>query len=424
MLCPRAAGKMSIDGFHAPAAPPARSTPHGDRGLHYSVNEKRITILGSTGSIGRQSLEVIATQGCLCACGLAAGGRWELLGEQARRFGPEAVALAETDAAEKLQGELPAGVKLLAGPEAMTQLVRQTSPDVLLSGVVGAAGLAPTLAAVECGAALAIANKETLVMAGQIVMPAAREAGVMVLPVDSEHSAIFQCLSAGERREVRRVVITASGGALRDWDHQAAANATVADALNHPTWSMGKKITIDSATLINKALEVVEAHWLFDLAAEQIEVVLHPESVVHSYVEFCDGSVIAQMGRPDMALPIAYALNYPNRTAREVVPLDLPALGKLTFAALEGRFAGAVALGHQAVRLGGSAGAVLNAANEAAVEAFIDGKISFGQIVPLVEETLNQAPRGHEVSLEVLLAADAWARRRVAESVSQSAVNS
>jgi 1-deoxy-D-xylulose-5-phosphate reductoisomerase len=374
---------------------------------------KRVAILGSTGSIGRQSLEVIAATDSLCACALAAGSNWRLLAEQARRFRPQVVALGDAAAAEQLRPLLPAGVELLSGPEAIAELVRRSRPEVVLSGVVGTSGLAPTLAAIEVGAALAIANKETLVMAGAIVMPAARKAGVAVLPVDSEHSAIFQCLSAGRREEVARVVITASGGALRRLQGDRADQATVAEALNHPTWHMGPKVTIDSATLVNKALEIVEAHWLFDLPAEQIQVVLHEESIVHSYVEFRDGSVIAQMGRPDMTLPIAYALSYPQRLPRATPPLDLPALGKLTFSALDGRFARAVELGHKAVARGGVTGAVLNAANEAAVEAFLGGRIRFGQIVPLVEEAVNRSPEISDITLEALLEADRWARAQV-----------
>jgi len=385
------------------------------------VKARRVAILGSTGSIGRQTLEVIASQEHLEVCALAAGNNWQLLAEQAKRFSPSVLAVASPAGAEPLGREAPDGVRIFSGPEAMTELVRAARPDVLLSGVVGTAGLAPTLEAIKCGSTLAIANKETLVMAGAIVMPAARAAGVNVLPVDSEHSAIFQCLSAGRREEVRRVVITASGGALRDWDEREARGATVADALKHPTWNMGRKITIDSATLINKALEVVEAHWLFDLPAGQIEVIGHGESIVHSLVEFCDGSVIAQMGRPEMTTPIAYALSYPHRAPRDVPPLDLPALGRLTFWELTDRFARAVRLGYEAIRRGGVAPAVLNAANEAAVEAFLDGRIGFGEIVPLVEMILNLTEPGAEVTLENLLAADVWARRQVDETISTAA---
>ncbi len=381
------------------------------------MKPKRIAILGSTGSIGRQALEVIADNPALRACALAAGGNADLLADQARRFGPECVALADASAAQALQDKLPDGVEFLAGPEAMTDLVRASKPDVLLSGVVGSAGLAPTLAGIECGATLAIANKETLVMAGAIIMPAAKEAGVTVLPVDSEHSAVFQCLACGRREEVRRVTLTASGGALRDWDDEAAANATLQDALDHPTWQMGRKITIDSATMMNKALEVVEAHWLFGLSDEQIDVVVHDESIVHACVEFCDGSVVAQLARPDMTMPIAYALSYPQRAERGAEALSLAELKKLTFRPLNERSARAVSLGYEVIRRGGTAGAVLNAANEAAVEAFLHGQIRFGQIVPLVENILNQSQKADEVTLTALIDADARVRKEVAQAV-------
>lgn len=382
------------------------------------MTPKRIAILGSTGSIGRQTLDVIGDQPALSVCALAAGSNWQLLADQARQFNPELIALADESAAAQLRSAAAGDVSLLAGPSAMAEMIRRTRPDLVLSGVVGAAGLDATLAAIECGCDLAIANKETLVMAGAVIMPAARAAGVAVLPVDSEHSAIFQCLTAGKPQEVRRVVLTASGGALRDWHAQDCEDATVDDALNHPTWRMGPKITIDSATLLNKALEIVEAHWLFDLSADQIAVVIHPQSIVHSYVEFCDGSVIAQMGRPDMTGPIAYALCHPDRPRREVDALDLPAIGELTFKPVQGRFARAVELGFRATRLGGVAGAILNSANEAAVAAFLDGKIPFGQIVPMVEQALDKAtPDTDELTLDLLLAADRWARQTVAETI-------
>ncbi len=395
-----------------PIARPVRwCDPQKDSTL---LNTKRVAILGCTGSIGRQALEFLAGQSDLRVCALAAGSNAELLLEQAKQFRPEIVALADASAAADLADQLPHGTKLLVGTSAMTELVCASRPDILLSGVMGAAGLYPTLAAIECGATLAIANKETLVMAGAVVMPAARKAGVPVLPVDSEHSAIFQCLASGKRSEVRRVIITASGGALRNHSDEQLATATVADALNHPTWQMGRKITIDSATLINKALEVVEAHWLFDLPAEQIEVVQHPESIIHSLVEYCDGSVLAQMGRPDMILPIAYALCYPDRPVRPTPSLDLAALGKLTFKTLTERFSRAVNLGFEVIRRGGHSGAVLNGANEAAVDAFLNGKITFSRIVPLIEDILNHSPSAKEVSIESLVAADAWARQEVA----------
>jgi 1-deoxy-D-xylulose-5-phosphate reductoisomerase len=381
------------------------------------MTHRTVTILGSTGSIGRQGLEVIAETPGIEVAGLAAGANWQLLAQQASRFRPAAVAIADRTAEGPLTTALAdaaPGTAVLAGPQAMVELVRLTRAGVLLSGVVGSQGLAATLAAIECGSRLAIANKETLVMAGAIVMPAAQAAGVEVLPVDSEHSAVFQCLQAGGASQVRRVTITASGGALRDWEEHRVAAATVDEALNHPTWQMGRKITIDSATLVNKALEVIEAHWLFGLSAEQIDVVQHPESIVHSYVEFCDGSVIAQLARPDMKMPIAYALSYPQRPVRDTPSLDLAAMGKLTFRPLNARFRRAVRLGYEAISRGGVAGAVLNGANEAAVEAFLAGRISFGRIVPLVEEILNLAPAGGEVTLSSLQRADAWARDELA----------
>lgn len=385
------------------------------------MTARRVAILGSTGSIGRQTLEVISGDGDLRACALAAGSGWELLAAQASRFSPQAVAISDERAAAQLAGRLAEGVELFAGPDAMSRLVRATRPDVVLTAVVGSAGLEPTLTAIECGSTLAIANKESLATAGAIVIRAAREAGTAVLPVDSEHSAIFQCLQAGRREEVSRVVITASGGALRDWPADRVDSAGVDDALNHPTWDMGRKITIDSATLVNKALEVVEAHWLFDLSADEIDVVIHGESIVHSCVEYCDGSVIAQMGRPDMTTPIAYALGYPRRLAMRPDPLDLAAIGKLTFSTPCGRFARAIELGFEAIRRGGLAGCVLNSANEAAVDAFLDGRISFGRIVPVVEEILNRTPASVEVTLESLRSADSWARRQVAEALSAPA---
>ncbi|MDP6637060.1 MAG: 1-deoxy-D-xylulose-5-phosphate reductoisomerase [Phycisphaerae bacterium] len=381
------------------------------------MNIKRIAILGSTGSIGRQTLDVIKDSADLEVCALAARGNWKLLAEQAGQFDPEAIALSDIDEAHNLRDALGEEMHILTGPEAMTQLVETVKPDILLSGVVGAAGLEPTLAAIKHRASLAIANKETLVMAGALIMPAVQEAKLDLLPVDSEHSAIFQCLASGKRSEVRSVTITASGGALRNLDDQASASASVEQALAHPTWEMGKKITIDSATMMNKALEVVEAHWLFDLSVDEIQVVQHDESIVHSYVEFCDGSVIAQLGQPDMTTPIAYALHWPDRPVRQSQPLDLASVGSLNFAPLAPRFQRAVDLGFEAIARGGLAGAVLNGANEAAVQAFLDGNILFGQIVELVETVLKYTPATDEITLEALLQADRWARGQVTEQI-------
>jgi 1-deoxy-D-xylulose-5-phosphate reductoisomerase len=378
---------------------------------------KRIAILGSTGSIGRQTLDVIRDSADLDVCALAAGENWELLSRQAQQFAPQAVSLSNIDQAHSLRNALGQDTPVLTGPDAMCKLVETVKPDILLSGVVGAAGLAPTLEAIKHNASLAIANKETLVMAGAVIMPAVQQAGLSLLPVDSEHSAIFQCLASGKRSEVRSVTITASGGALRDMDDQTAAEATVDQALAHPTWEMGKKITIDSATMMNKALEVVEAHWLFNLSTDEINVVQHDESIVHSYVEYCDGSVIAQMGQPDMTTPIAYALHWPDRPVRKNGPLDLAAVGSLNFAPLAPRFQRAVDLGFEAITRGGLAGAVLNGANESAVQAFLEGNIRFGQIVELVEMVLKYTPAVDEITLEALIQADRWARGQVTEQI-------
>ena len=387
--------------------------------------QKRIAILGSTGSIGCQTLEVLDETPGLVACGLAGRDNWQLLAQQAKRYRPAFVALGENGCADKLASALPEGTELLTGPGAMCELIRRARPDVALTAVMGAAGLEPTLAAIEVGCTLAIANKETLVCAGGLIMPAAKQAGLAVLPVDSEHSGIFQCMLAGRSSEVQRVILTSSGGSLRDLSDAQAHDATPAEALAHPTWQMGQKITIDSATLMNKTLEIIEAHWLFGLGAEQIEVVVHPQSIVHALVEFCDGSVIAQLARPDMKGPIAYALGYPDRPERDVEPLDLSSISNLDFRPLSERGNRAVNLAYEVIRLGGASGAVLNAANEAAVEAFLAGDIKFGQIVPLVEKTLHQwvneqktatmKPDNSNITLKQIRQADAWAREKIRE---------
>ena len=377
------------------------------------MKTKRIAILGSTGSVGRQALEIIAAADGLSACAISAGANWQLLAEQAGRFAPEAVAVADEAAADKLASTLTDGPEVLAGEGAAAELIRKVRPDMVLTAMVGAAGLDPTLAAIECGADLAVANKESLVMAGAVIMPAARQAGINVLPVDSEHSAIFQCLQGRPARQVRKIIITASGGPFRTWAPERVAQATLDEVLQHPTWQMGRKITIDSATLMNKALEVIEAHWLFGVDADQIEVLVHPESLVHGCVEFTDGSILAQIGSTSMATPIAFALHYPERAPEPVAPLDLAAAGVLHFeAASPDRFP-AVELGFEVIRRGGTAGAVVNAANEAAVSAFVDGRLAFGRIVNIVREVLNHTPVNPEVNVRTILAADTEARRQV-----------
>ena len=388
------------------------------------MQTKRIAILGSTGSVGRQALEIIAGEERFSACALAAGSNWELLAEQAGRSGAEFVAIADATRADDLAAALPAAAELFTGDDALGELIGRARPDMVLTAVVGSAGLAPTLAAIDCGADLAVANKESLVMGGAVIMPAARRAGVRVLPVDSEHSAIFQCLAGHRREDVRRIVLTASGGPFRTATAQQVRDASLEEVLNHPTWRMGRKVTVDSATLMNKTMEVVEAHWLFDLPGEQIEVVIHPESVVHGLVEFRDGSVLAQMGQPSMATPIAFALYYPERAPRAAAELELPALGSLHFEPVDQERFRALRLGYEAIRRGPAAGAALNAANEVAVEAFLAGELQFGRIVEIVEEVLNQAAPKTEVSLDMLLAADAAARRLTRETIARDASRS
>ncbi|MCK5113920.1 MAG: 1-deoxy-D-xylulose-5-phosphate reductoisomerase [Phycisphaerae bacterium] len=389
--------------------------------------DKRVAILGSTGSIGCQTLEVIAETPGLRACAIGARDNWKLLAEQAAACKPDVVAIVNPDHAAELSKHLDKSVKLIAGPDALSELIRESKPNVVLTAVVGSAGLKPTMTAIEIGATLALANKETLVCAGSVVVPAARAAGVDILPVDSEHSGIFQCLAAGTCKEVRKITITSSGGSLRDMSDAEANAATVKEALSHPTWEMGPKITIDSATLMNKTLEMIEAHWLFDLPPEKIDVVIHPQSIIHAMVEFCDGSVIAQLAEPDMKGPIAYALSYPDRPTRNVKSLDLAAIGKLEFRAVQGRFARAIELGHHVIRDGGAAGSVVNAANEAAVEAFLNDKITFGRILPIIDsvldiwdnsQTSSNSPTlstDKQVTLQDLLTVDEWARKQVAD---------
>lgn len=373
---------------------------------------KRIAILGSTGSVGQQALEVVAAGEGLSVCALASGGNWKLLAEQARRFKPEAVAIADAEAVAALKPALPAGTAVYAGADGMTELVRKVRPGLLLTAMVGASGLMPTLEGIACGADLAVANKESLVMAGAIIVPAARKAGVRILPVDSEHSAVFQCLVGHRRQDVRRVILTASGGPFRTWSAERIRAATLAEVLHHPTWQMGRKITIDSATLINKALEIIEAHWLFGLAPEQIQVLIHPESLVHAMVEFHDGSLLAQMGTASMATPIAYALHYPRRAPQAAAPLEMSRLAELHFEPADPERFPALRLGYDVVARGGTAGAALNAANETAVEAFVAGSIGFGAIVEIVREVVDLAPASADVSLETILAADRQARRQ------------
>lgn len=373
-----------------------------------------IVILGSTGSIGESALEVVAAhRNQYRVVGLAAGRGWRRLAQQAVEFDVAHVALADVDAAQSLRGALPGGGQLLAGPEALVELIRDTDADLVLSAVVGAAGLPATMAAVERGIDVALANKESLVVAGSILMPLARKTGSKLIPVDSEHSAIFQSLQSGAHGEVHKLTLTASGGPFRAWTHGQIQDATLEDALRHPTWSMGPKITIDSASMMNKALEVIEAHYLFDMPADRIEVLVHPQSIVHSMVEFCDGSVIAQLGAPDMKTPIQYALSYPRRHDGIAERLNLAEVGRLDFEPPDFERFPLLGLGFDAARRGGTSGAVLNAANEAAVACFREGKFRFGRLADVVGEVCSRHDVQDEPSLADLMDADAWARREV-----------
>ncbi len=377
---------------------------------------QRVILLGSTGSIGQNTLEVLAGLGDrYVVVGLAAGSQWKALAQQARFWRPEAVAISDAVNADALETALGGQTRVFAGPDALVELVEAVDCDCVVSAVVGAAGLPATLRAVEQGRRVALANKETLVVAGGLIAPLAKRTGAALLPIDSEHSAVFQALQAGRHHEVRKIYLTASGGPFRTWDGERIASATLEDALNHPTWDMGPKITIDSATMMNKALEIIEARWLFDMPSERIDVLVHPESVVHSLVEYCDGSVIAQLGSPDMRTPIQYALTYPNRVACPSHALDLLAHGRLHFEPPDPQRFPALRLGHETARRGGTAGAVLNAANEAAVAAFRAGEIRFPEIVEVTEQALRRHEWKDNPSLDDLLAADRWARNEVAE---------
>ncbi len=385
---------------------------------------KRICILGSTGSIGTSALSVIESMpGELTVRSLAARRDWEQLADQARRHRPRAVALCDADSARRLAGRLNGlGTRVLSGAAAMEELACDPDVDVVVCAVVGVAGLPAALSAARAGKTIALANKEALVVGGELLTGAVRRSGARLLPIDSEHSAVFQAAQAGQPAEIRRIILTASGGPFRTWPAERIENATVEEALNHPTWQMGPKVTVDSASLMNKALEVIEARHLFDVPADRIEVLVHPESLVHSMVEFVDGSVIAQMGPTDMRSPIQYALTWPRRADSVCGRLDLGRLRTLTFEPPDRERFGALDLGYRVAQTGGASGAVLNGANEAAVEAFLAGRIRFGRIIPLVRRALDEHERtmaaGRDGAagpggLEALQSADRWARNQV-----------
>lgn len=390
---------------------------------------RKLILLGSTGSIGVNTLRVVENLApAFDVVAIAAGSNTDRAIEQAKTFHVQHIAMADPNAAATLTQNLP-NATTYTGPDAAQQLVQATDADITVSAIVGAAGLAATLTAIQKGMDIALANKETLVAAGELVMPLVKKHNVALLPVDSEHSAIFQCLQTGQHDEtggpgvaksVKRIVLTASGGPFRETPLEQIQNATVEQALNHPTWNMGPKITIDSATMMNKALEIIEAHWLFGLTADQIDVIIHPQSIAHSFVEYDDHSILAQLGAPDMKTPIQYALTYPHRAPGCSDALDWTTLSRLDFHQPDHERFPALGLAYRAIRAGGTAGAILNAANEQAVAAFLEQRIRFGRIVELVEQAMDAIPPKHIDNLDIVFEADAQARTFVTEQIDRS----
>ena len=378
---------------------------------------KHLAILGSTGSIGVSTLEVAAQHpDRLCVVALAAGDNVELLARQVRAFRPEVVSTRTAEGAAKLRALLGAEAPVIGhGDEGARAVAQCPRARIVVSAIVGGAGLLPTWQAIEAGKDIALANKETLVMAGALVLREVQRRGVRLLPVDSEHAAVMQSLEGHRREEV----LTASGGPLRTWDRERIARVTKDEALNHPTWNMGPKITIDSATLMNKGLEVIEAHWLFDVPPERIDVIIHPESIVHSMVEYHDGQVVAQLGMPDMKAPIAYALTYPERLPDVVPRLDLPRVGRLNFHEVDRVKFPCLDLAYRALAMSELAPAVLNAANEIAVQAFLGGRIGFYDISQIIDDVLMMTAGGPAKDLSAVLDADARARDGARELVAR-----
>ncbi len=380
---------------------------------------KRVIILGSTGSIGVSALDVIRSlPDELSVVGLAAGQRWESLAEQIIQHKPRVVTVSDDSGATQLRKFLKdrnLATEVWTGPDAIERLVDTVECDLVLSAIVGIAGLPATLTAVRKGLAVGLANKESLVVTGSLMVEAARKSGGTLIPVDSEHSAIFQSLHAGRHDEIERLFLTASGGPFRTWTAERMRGATAQDAMRHPTWSMGPKITIDSATMMNKALEIIEAKWLFSVDPDRIEVVIHPESIIHSMVAFRDGSVVAQMGRPDMRTPIQYAMTYPRRLGSQCERLDFSKLGRMHFEPPDVERFPALRLGRQVAEMGGTAGAAFNAANEAAVDLFRAGKIGFLDIAALVENALARHSYDPHPDLNTLMAVDRRARNEVSQ---------
>jgi 1-deoxy-D-xylulose-5-phosphate reductoisomerase len=382
---------------------------------------RRLLILGSTGSIGTQALDIVGRSGDLELVGLSAGRSWEPLVAQALEHGVRRIALAEPDAGARAAEAWTDG-EVLVGPEGLMRLVLESGADLVLNALVGSAGLGPTVATLGEGMDLALANKESLVVGGELVTQLAEATGARIVPVDSEHSALHQLLDGERAGTVDKLVLTASGGPFRGRSRAELEDVTVEQALRHPTWAMGGKITIDSATLMNKGLEVIEAHHLFGTPYDRIDVVVHPQSIVHGMVTLCDGASLAHMGNPDMRVPIAYALHHPERVDVPVPKLDLTQVGSLTFEAPDLEAFPSLALAFAAARAGGTAPCVLNAANEVAVHAFLNERLGFLGIPAVIEGTLEQLPARPVHSFESLYAADADARRIATELVAQEAM--
>jgi 1-deoxy-D-xylulose-5-phosphate reductoisomerase len=377
---------------------------------------RRLLILGSTGSIGVQALDIVERSDDLELVGLSAESSWETLVEQAVAHGVSRIALADPAAGARAAEAWPDG-EVLAGAEGLVSLVVESGADLVLNALVGSAGLGPTVATLGEGIDLALANKESLVVGGELVMALAEATGARILPVDSEHSALHQLLGAERPGTVERLILTASGGPFRGLTRAELEGVSVAQALRHPTWEMGGKITIDSATLMNKGLELIEAHHLFGTPYERIEVVVHPQSIVHALVSLCDGATLAHLGYPDMRVPISYALHYPERVDVPVAPLDLAALGSLTFELVDHDAFPCLGLAREAARLGGTAPCVLNAANEVAVHAFLSGRLAFTDVPAVIEETLGELGSGPVRAFESLYEADRAAREVAGELV-------
>jgi 1-deoxy-D-xylulose-5-phosphate reductoisomerase len=386
---------------------------------------KNISILGSTGSIGQSTLSVVEKfPDRFKVVALAAGGNIDVLEKQMRRFRPAMVSVASPSVAEKLKQRCAdMSIIITSGVEGMIRVAAAEEAQITVSAIVGTAGLVPTMAAIRAGKTIALANKEVLVTAGELVMAECKGRGVKLLPVDSEHSAIFQCLHAGANKDIRKLIVTASGGPFRSFSKKDLAKATLAQALKHPNWSMGKKITIDSATLMNKGLEVIEARWLFDMKPEMIQVLVHPQSIVHSMVEYTDGAVVAQLGMPDMKGPIAYALSYPERLQNVSPPLDLAAIGTLTFEEPDTDRFPCLAYAYDALRAGGSMPAVLSASNEVAVKHFLEENIGYADIARVIRAVMDAHSPSAIRTVEDVLKADLWARQEAERIIAKGTMH-